>query len=82
MTQEMVARGLGMNRLRSFFAVTLPQIKSSVVAGAVCIHLGCRRDHHRTLRCPYQTLTRRMFTALRDEIDPAIAAIKTLLTVA
>jgi hypothetical protein len=52
-----------------------------VAAGAVCIHLGYRRDHHRTLRCPDQTLTRRMFTTLRNEIDPAIAAISTLLTV-
>ena len=30
----------------------------------------------------YQTLTKRMFTALRDEIDPTIAAISTLMTVA
>jgi ABC-type spermidine/putrescine transport system permease subunit II len=30
----------------------------------------------------YQTLTKRMFTALRDEIDPTIAAISTLLTAA
>jgi putative spermidine/putrescine transport system permease protein len=27
-----------------------------------------------------QTLTRRMFVALRDDIDPTIAAISTLLT--
>ena len=30
----------------------------------------------------YQTLTKRMFTALRDEIDPTIAAIGTLMTAA
>ena len=28
----------------------------------------------------YQTLTKRMFTALRDEIDPTIASISSLLT--
>ena len=28
----------------------------------------------------YQTLTKRMFTSLRDEIDPTIAAISALLT--
>jgi putative spermidine/putrescine transport system permease protein len=33
--QEMVARSLGMNRLRSFFVVTLPQIKASVLTGAI-----------------------------------------------
>ena len=30
----------------------------------------------------YQTLTKRMFTSLRDEIDPTIAAISTLMTAA
>jgi putative spermidine/putrescine transport system permease protein len=30
----------------------------------------------------YQPLTKRMFTALRDEIDPTIAAISTLMTAA
>ena len=34
-TQEMVARSLGMNRLRSFLVVTLPQIKASVLTGAI-----------------------------------------------
>jgi putative spermidine/putrescine transport system permease protein len=29
-----------------------------------------------------QTLTKRMFTALRDEIDPTIAAISSLLILA
>ncbi|WP_139101891.1 ABC transporter permease, partial [Acinetobacter baumannii] len=38
--QEMVARSLGMNRLRSFFAVTLPQIKSSVIAGGLFAFLS------------------------------------------
>ena len=47
-TQEMVARSLGMNRLRSFFAVTLPQIRASVIAGGdFRLHLGDRRDHRR-----------------------------------
>ena len=34
-TQEMVARSLGMNRFRSFLVVTLPQIKASVLTGAI-----------------------------------------------
>ena len=49
-TQEMVARSLGMNRLRSFFAVTLPQIKPSVIAGRhLRLHLGDGRDHRRAV---------------------------------
>lgn len=81
--QGMVARSLGMNRFRSFLAVTLPQIKSSVVAGAIFVFIQALDE---TVLAMFisgganQTLTRKMFVALRDEIDPTIAAISTLLT--
>lgn len=83
--QEMVARSLGMNRLRAFLAVTLPQIKASVFAGAIFAFISALDETIVALFVSggqYQTLTKRMFTALRDEIDPTIAAISTLLTVA
>lgn len=83
--QEMVARSLGMNRLRSFFAVTLPQIKSSVVAGGIFAFISAMDETIVALFISggqYQPLTKRMFTALRDEIDPTIAAISTLMTAA
>lgn len=83
--QEMVARSLGMNRLRSFFAVTLPQIKASVVAGAIFAFISAMDETIVGLFISggqYQPLTKRMFTALRDEIDPTIAAISTLMTAA
>jgi putative spermidine/putrescine transport system permease protein len=82
-TQEMVARSLGMNRLRSFFAVTLPQIKSSVIAGAIFAFISAVDETIVALFISggqYQPLTKRMFTALRDEIDPTIASISTLMT--
>jgi putative spermidine/putrescine transport system permease protein len=84
-TQEMVARSLGMNRLRGFLAVTLPQIKASVFAGAIFAFISAIDETIIALFISggqYQTLTKRMFTALRDEIDPTIAAISTLLTAA
>ena len=83
MTQEMVARSLGMNRLRSFFAVTLPQIRSSVIAGAIFAFISAMDETIVAIFISggqYQPLTKRMFTALRDEIDPTIAAISTLMT--
>ena len=83
--QEMVARSLGMNRLRSFFAVTLPQIKSSVLAGGIFAFISAMDETIVALFISggqYQPLTKRMFTALRDEIDPTIAAISTLMTAA
>jgi putative spermidine/putrescine transport system permease protein len=82
-TQEMVARSLGMNRLRSFFVVTLPQIRASVLSGAIFAFVSAIDETIVALFVSggqYQTLTKRMFTALRDEIDPTIAAISTLLT--
>ncbi len=83
--QEMVARSLGMNRLRAFFAVTLPQIRPSVVSGLLFAFISALDE---TVVAIFiaggenQTLTKKMFTALRDEIDPTIAALSTLLTAA
>ncbi|MGV2288651.1 ABC transporter permease [Trinickia sp. YCB016] len=82
-TQEMVARSLGMNRFRSFMTVTLPQIKSSVIAGAVFVFIQALDETVVALFISggdNQTLTRRMFVTLRDEIDPTIAAVSTMLT--
>ncbi len=81
--QEMVSRSLGMNRLRTFFIVTLPQIRPSVISGLLFAFISALDE---TVVAIFvsggenQTLTKRMFTALRDEIDPTIASISTLLT--
>ena len=82
-TQEMVARSLGMNRFRSFLVVTLPQIKASVLTGAIFAFISALDETVVALFISggqYQPLTKRMFTSLRDEIDPTIAAISTLMT--
>jgi putative spermidine/putrescine transport system permease protein len=81
--QEMAARSLGMDRLRSFLIVTLPQIRASVISGAVFAFITALDETIVALFISggqYQTLTKRMFTSLRDEIDPTIAAISALLT--
>jgi putative spermidine/putrescine transport system permease protein len=82
-TQEMVSRSLGMNRLRTFFIVTLPQIRPSVISGLLFAFISAMDETVVSLFISggeNQTLTKRMFTALRDEIDPTIAAISSLLT--
>lgn len=82
-TQEMVSRSLGMNRLRTFFAVTLPQIRPSVISGMLFAFISAIDETVVALFVSggqNQTLTKRMFTALRDEIDPTIASISTLMT--
>lgn len=82
MNQEMVARSLGATRVKAFFTVTLPQIKFSVLTSAlfafyvsfdeviVALFISSGTD---------ATLNRRMFNALRDQLDPTIAAISTCL---
>lgn len=85
MSQEMVARSLGMNRFRAFMAVTLPQIKPSVVSATLFAFITSLDETVVALFISggdNQTLTKRMFTALRDEIDPTIAAISSLLILA
>ncbi|SDI02133.1 putative spermidine/putrescine transport system permease protein [Pseudomonas flavescens] len=85
MSQEMVARSLGMNRLRAFMAVTLPQIKPSLVSATLFAFITSLDETVVALFISggdNQTLTKRMFTALRDEIDPTIAAISSLLILA
>jgi putative spermidine/putrescine transport system permease protein len=85
MNQEMVARSLGASRLRAFMTVTLPQIARSVVFGALFAFITAFDEVVIALFISggeTATLTKRMFESLRDEIDPTIAAISTLLVVA
>ncbi len=84
MSQEMVARSLGASRLRAFFLVTLPQIRFAVVTSAVLSFLTSFDEVVVAMFIAggdNSTLTRNMFAALRDQIDPTIAAISTLMIV-
>jgi putative spermidine/putrescine transport system permease protein len=80
--QEMVARSLGAGRLRAFLGVTLPQIWRSVLAGALFAFIAAFDEVVIATMISGgegATLTNRMFSSLRDEVDPTIAAISTLL---
>jgi putative spermidine/putrescine transport system permease protein len=82
MNQEMVARSLGASRPRAFLTVTLPQIRFAVVSSAVLSFLTSFDEVILALFVsggPNSTLTRQMFLALRDQIDPTIAAISTIM---
>lgn len=82
MNQEMVARSLGASRPWAFLTVTLPQIRLAVISGALLAFITSLDEVVISLFIAggdKATLTRRMFNALRDEIDPTIAAISTLL---
>ena len=82
--QELVARSLGASRPKAFFLVTLPQIRFSVVTSAVLSFLTSFDEVIVALFVsggPNSMLTRNMFASLRDQIDPTIAAISTLVIV-
>jgi putative spermidine/putrescine transport system permease protein len=84
LNQEMVARSLGANRLKAFFLVTLPQIKFAVVTGALLSFLTSFDEVIIAMfvsGAQNSTLTRNMFNALRDQIDPTIASISTIMIV-
>ena len=83
--QELVARSLGASRIKAFWMVTLPQIEFSVVTGAVLAFLTSFDEIIVSLFVSggdNSTLTRNMFNALRDQVDPTIAAISTLIVLA
>ena len=80
--QEMVARSLGASRARAFLMVTLPQIRFAVISGALLSFLTSFDEVILALFVSgggNSTLTRNMFMALRDQIDPTIAAISTIM---
>lgn len=82
LNQERVARSLGASRAKAFLTVTLPQLRFSVVSAALLAFLTSFDEVILALFIAgggNSTLTRNMFTALRDQVDPTIAAISTLM---
>ena len=82
MSQEQAARSLGAPRWKAFFTVTLPQIRFAVVTSALLAFLTSFDEVVVAMFISggdNPTLTRNMFNALRDQIDPTIAAISTLM---
>ena len=84
MNQEKVARSLGASRLRAVFEITLPQIKFSIISASLISFLTSFDEVIISLFVAggdNSTITRAMFLALRDQIDPTIAAISTILII-
>lgn len=82
--QEQAAMSLGASRFSAFLNVTLPQVKSSVISAGLFAFIVSLDEVVVSLFVaggPNTVLTRRMFVALRDAIDPTVAAISTLFIV-
>jgi len=75
---------LGVDPLRTFFRITLPVIAPGVISGALFAFATSFDEVVVTLFLagPDQvTLPRQMFTGIRENITPTIAAVATLLIV-
>ncbi len=82
LNQERVARSLGATRIKAFFQITLPQIRVSVITAALLSFLTSFDEVIIAIFVSggvNATLTKHMFAALRDFIDPTIAAISTIM---
>jgi putative spermidine/putrescine transport system permease protein len=82
MNQEMVARSLGASRFRAVLLITLPQIRFALITGALLAFLTSFDEVIIALFVSggdNATLTRNMFISLRDQIDPTIASISTIM---
>ena len=82
LNQERVAQSLGSTRIRAFFEITLPQLKFSIVTAALLAFLTSFDEVIISIFLSgggNSTLTKQMFSALRDYIDPTSAAISTLM---
>ncbi|MGD9769621.1 MAG: ABC transporter permease [Pseudolabrys sp.] len=82
MTQEIVARSMGASRLYAFRVVTLPQIKASVLSGALFAFVTSLDEVIVSLFIATglnQTITKVMFGSVQNELDPTVAAVSTVL---
>lgn len=82
MNQELAARSLGAPRWKAFVTITLPQIRFAVITSALLAFLTSFDEVVIAMFISggdNPTLTRNMFNALRDQIDPTIAAISTIM---
>lgn len=85
MQQEKAARGLGATPLQAFLTVTLPQLKESLLAASVFAFITSFDETIIVLFITggrTSTLSRTMFYSMRDEVDPTLAAVASLIVLA
>jgi putative spermidine/putrescine transport system permease protein len=79
---ELAARSLGATRARAFLTITVPHLRFFIQTGAFLAFITSLDEVVVAMFVSggeNATITRRMFNALRDQIDPTIAAISTCL---
>lgn len=85
LNQERAALSLGASPTRAFFTITLPQIKVSIFSGMLFAFITSFDEVIVSMFVSSgdsSTLTKRMFANIRDQVDPTVAAISSMLVVA
>lgn len=83
--QERAARGLGATPLEAFMTVTLPQMRESLVAAGVFAFISSFDETIIVLFITggrTSTLSRTMFYNMRDEVNPTLAAVASMIVAA
>lgn len=79
---EEASRGLGRGAMRTFWSVVLPQLRPSVVAGALLVALYTLSDFGAVSLLRFDSFTRVIYIQYRSSFDRTSAAVLGLLLVA
>ena len=79
---EEVSRSLGRGPWRTFFAVTLPQLRPAITAGALLVALYSLADFGAVSLLQFDSFTRAIYVQYRASFDPTLAAVLALMLVA
>lgn len=79
---EEVARSLGYGPWHTFFAVTLPQLRPAITAGALLVALYSLADFGAVSLLQFDSFTRAIYVQYRASFDPTLAAVLALMLVA
>ena len=79
---EEVGRSLGRGPWRTFFTVTLPQLRPAITAGALLVSLYSLADFGAVSLLQFDSFTRAIYVQYRGSFDPTLAAVLALLLVA
>jgi iron(III) transport system permease protein len=79
---EEVSRSLGRGPWRTFFTVTLPQLRPAIAAGALLVALYSLADFGAVSLLQFDSFTRAIYVQYRASFDPTLAAVLALMLVA
>ncbi|MDQ3691326.1 MAG: iron ABC transporter permease [Chloroflexota bacterium] len=78
---EEVSRSLGRGAWRTFWNVTIPQLRPSIAAGALLVALYSLADFGAVSLLQFDSFTRAIYVQYRASFDPTLAAVLALMLV-